>query len=271
MIFGLLRHLPGAILFALRSVFSERWMIIVCSLAFTTMLSIVPFTLIGLGFFPQFAGYHEAMDHLREYIVRLFVPGVGAIIQQYFDTFAVNASSLPAIGILGLFVSSGLLLLEIHATFHKVWDVSNRTPWTRRFLELWGLLTIPPILAVSSDWLLIVVMKQVGDGLGLLAVIAPYVIVYAVFCAIYIVFSPKRNGSLPAVLTGSFLATVLFFVAKTIFVYYISGTTLQNIVYGALAVIPMIQIWLFVFWVIVIFGAIVIERLEARLGVVSED
>jgi len=262
----LLRQIPRSLAYAARRVFSEEWLVSISSLAFATMLSIVPFTLIGLGFFPQFAGYHATMERLRDYVLKAFVPGVGALIEQHFDEFAVNASSLPAIGIVGLFLSSGLLLLDIHSAFHKVWAMHNHTPWGRRLLEIWALLTIPPILAVSSDWLIISILTPIGSDVHWLTGIAPYLLVLAVFFGIYIVFAPKRNISLWVVALGAFLATFIFFIAKMIFIYYISEKTIQNVVYGALAVIPMVQLWVFIFWLIVIFGALFIERLDANLA-----
>jgi membrane protein len=258
----LLRAVPAALVYAARRIFDESYMLISCSLAFTTMLAIVPLTLIGLGILPTFAGYHQTMEQLKTYVLKTFVPGVGNIIEQHLDLFSENASKLPIYGTIALFISAGFLLLEIRSVFHKVWSVPNVAPWKKRILELWAMLTGLPILAAGGEWLATLVVNHIGWSPGALTEITPHLVVWVVFFTMYYIFSPKEKVSMVALAIGSFVGMAVFGVAKLVFVYYITLPTLQNLVYGALAAFPLLQLWLFTFWMIVIFGAIVTERLD---------
>jgi membrane protein len=240
---------------------SETWLVTNSSLAFATMLSIIPLALISLGVISRFSGYYDTVNQLNGYVLKTFVPGVGVEIGKHLADFVINANSLSIFGTAALFVSAGLLLLEIHSAFHKVWDIRNQTPWLNKLLELLAMMIFPPILAISSDWLIDFIFHRLGWEGQWIQDLAPILLVFVVINGLYLIFSPRKNIPFKATVIGSCVATTVFFIAKEIFVLYLSGKTIQNIIYGALSIIPTIQIWLFIFWTIVIYGAMITQEL----------
>ncbi|MBF0612584.1 MAG: YihY family inner membrane protein [Magnetococcales bacterium] len=257
----LLLHLPKIGWRALRMLFSEQWLTSCSSLAFSTMLSIIPCALIGLGLLPASASYQSVANDLRHTLLTLFVPGVGMMVDKHLDTFISNTSSLPAIGIPALFISISFLLMEIHGTFHKVFPNDIIVPLKNRLLEFWALMTGAPILAVSTSWLFLMTLETVGlHEIPLLELFSP-LIIFIVFYSIYYIFTPVSLHIFSLVI-ASLSATGLFIAVKEIFLLYITMPTLQNLIYGALAVIPLLQIWLLIFWMIILFGAFILSDLE---------
>lgn len=248
------RRIPVALWQATRHVFGADCLVIASSLAFTTMLSIVPLAIIGMSIFQGISGFHTTTLQVKTYLFDIFVPGVGSVIESHVDDFLANATSLPVIGIPALFVSAGLLLLEIHSAFSKVWKAKNVTPLKIRLLELNALLTALPVLAVSGGWALAAAVDRFGLNAGLLATLAPHALVFIVFFCLYIIFPPVKVSFLAAFI-GAAAASALFLIGKELFAFYISTHPLQNLIYGALAAVPLLQIWLLVLWSIIIFGA----------------
>ena len=64
---------------------------------------------------------------------------------------------------------------------------------------------------------------------------------------------------------GALLSAVLFEAAKTGFVAYVSNAN-YSVIYGALATVPIFLFWLYIVWMVVLFGA----SLAASLTTFSE-
>jgi membrane protein len=58
-------------------------------------------------------------------------------------------------------------------------------------------------------------------------------------------------------LAAGLVATVLFELARKAFAIYIKKFATYQLIYGALAVIPIFLVWLYISWVIILFGVVV--------------
>jgi len=60
-------------------------------------------------------------------------------------------------------------------------------------------------------------------------------------------------------LIGGFITAVLFEIVKKLFVSYVAHFTNYAAIYGALATIPSFLTWLYISWVIFLYGALCIQ------------
>ena len=87
----------------------------------------------------------------------------------------------------------------------------------------------------------------------------------AVFTLIY-AFVPARSVPLRLALFGGLLAAIAFEVAKHGFRFYITQVPTYQVIYGALATLPLFLIWIYLSWVIVLVGAAITATLAERHG-----
>jgi membrane protein len=126
-----------------------------------------------------------------------------------------------------------------------------------RIVMYWAVLTLGPILIAAA---VAISAQKVLGALGLEEGLSPGVTHLGVFALSWLVFAlffllvPNRRVQIKHALIGAFLSAVLFELAKTGFVAYVSNAN-YKVIYGALAMIPLFLFWLYLVWNVVLFGA----------------
>ncbi len=64
------------------------------SLAYTTLLSIVPLIAVMFSFFGNFPVFKDISETIQEFVFNNFVPGFGQTVRDYLINFSVKASQL---------------------------------------------------------------------------------------------------------------------------------------------------------------------------------
>jgi membrane protein len=231
------------------------------SLTFTSLLALVPaMTVIylGLAFLPAYAALATQSE---DFIFENFIPSSSLLVQEKLTEFAGRAEGLTELGLLGLALTTLMLLLTIERHFNAIWQV-DKPKWTlARVLLLIVLLTIGPALVLTgisvSTYLLSLPLLATVDIIG----IAPLALNHLPTLCLFVVFSclfafvPNAVVGAREALLGGVLTTLAFKMAFALFAWF-SQYFVYNVIYGALAVLPVFLLWLFLVWVIVLLGAI---------------
>ena len=242
------------------------------SLSYTTLLSLVPFVAlcaVVLSVVPQF-------QDLRDDIERLFTGNLlpeasNAAIAQ-FRRFVQKAGRLTGFGVVGLALSAALLLAAIDMAFDTIWRVHRRRSILVRLLAYGAILALGPILiggSLSLQGFFLATGKQLAGVAFIkgLRVAAPVLLLIAEAVALMLLyrFVPTRRVFWRDAVVGSLVGAVLLEGMKRGFAFYLQQFSTFQLIYGALAVIPVFLIWLYLCWVAVLFGAeIVAARAEWR-------
>lgn len=159
-------------------------------------------------------------------------------------------------------VTALLLIAQIERVFNRIWRV--RTPRTAaaKLLAYWAMLTAgPPLigasLAVSSYLISLPFVEGAAESLGagrLMLAFVPFAMAAVAFTLAYIVLPNRRVPWRPA-LAGGLLAAVLFEIAKKGFAYFVTRFPTYELLYGALAAIPIFLAWIYLSWLVVLIGA----------------
>ncbi len=230
------------------------------------MLSLIPIATISFSIFSNFASFHAQVSDVKRLIIKTFLPGIGTALGGYIDEFISNADSLSVIGIGALIFSCALLMYEIHSTFNKVFGSIGQTSFREKFFELWALITGLPFIVVGIAWTFSMLLEKYGlDMGGILGMWQPRVCSWIAFLIVLSVFSPKGTRYV-AITIAATVGSILYAAAQFIFIEYISLPIIPNILYGALAIIPLLQMWLLILWSIVIFSATVAAELNMVLN-----
>ncbi|WP_333681924.1 YihY family inner membrane protein [Dyella sp.] len=240
------------------------------ALSYTTLVSLVPLTVAVLAMFAAFPMFEEARDTLINFVFSNFVPAAGETVQKALLDFASNASQLTGISILVMLFSAVSMMISIEDRLNRIWKVRQHRPWGPRLLLYWAALTLGPILvvggiAVSSYVAAVPMLRSAGEQLGIgqeLLKALPFVVTFLTLWLLYTTV-PNRRVNKKHTAIGAMLGAVLFEVARWFFTHYVRSAHNYQQIYGALAIIPLLLLWIYLSWVIVILCASVTAAISA--------
>ncbi len=248
--------------FFLRHYFMLRGMQTASSLAYTTLLSIVPLVAVMFGLFGSISVLQDFSESIQDFIFSSFVPEFGWTLQGYIAGFSDKASQLTISGSAVLVLIAIMLMATIDNAFNRIWLVKNKRNPIARLLVYWGVLTMGPLLigiglATTSYFLSLPVVADVDTTFNLKARLLswlPFLTTSIAFTLLYILI-PNCSVSKKHAMAGGFICAVLFELAKYGFGIYVKEMPSYENIYGAIAIIPLFLIWIYVSWMIVLFGA----------------
>jgi membrane protein len=234
------------------------------SLAYTTLLSLVPLLTVSFSFLTSFSGFKDLSREIQNFIFDNFITASAQTIHQHFQTFIAQTAHLSVWGLIFLLITAVLLIFSIEQAFNSVWHIKRRRNDISSFLIYWGVITFVPVLigialTVSSYLLTLPFILNTPVLIGIkksVLLLIPYLLIYFSFTILYVVL-PKRKVPFKNALIAAFFATILFEIAKQGFTFYISGFASYELIYGALAMVPISLIWLYIVWLIILFGAVI--------------
>ncbi|KRG67365.1 YihY family inner membrane protein [Pseudoxanthomonas dokdonensis] len=239
------------------------------ALAYTTLFSLVPLAMVVFGVLSAFPAFEEWKGQLTGYIFSNFVPSAASKVQDYIIEQSGAIGSLTAVGLVVLVFSLLVTLNSIEATFNRIWRVPFHRPKFSRFLVYWTVLTLGALVAAASLsvssrlFALPLFATTEGQLLQMLAFrLTPVLIEFAAIALIYRVV-PHRPIQLRYALAGALLATLLLELVKWSFGLYLGSFNTYQKIYGAIALIPILQVWIYLCWVAILLGASLASSMAA--------
>lgn len=231
------------------------------ALSYTTVLAVVPFTTVAFAILSVFPVFEEWMATIQTFIYKHFVPTSGDTVQYYLQQFSQKSAQLTAIGLLFLIVTALMLMETIEYTFNEIWRVQQKRKALHRFLTYWAILTLGPILLVVSLSLTSYVVslplfeKTMGGSVrGFFLNSLPFLFEVLAFSLLYLAV-PNTRVRWRHALAGSVFSAILFELAKWGFAYFVVHFSSYQLVYGAIATLPVFLIWIYLSWIIILLGA----------------
>lgn len=236
-------------------------------LAYVTLLSLVPFIAVMFAMLSAFPVFRQLKSSLEDFIFSHFVPAAGEVVKSHVLEFVSNVNQMTAVGIMALVVVALLLISSVDKTLNYIWRARVSRRWTVSFSVYWMILTLGPILvgaslALSSYLLSLQFFSDPQSSqffTGLLKLL-PFVLLVLAFLMLYMIV-PNARVRFKHAFVGAVVAALLFELSKKGFVLYISGFQSYQAIYGALAAIPILFLWVYLCWLVVLFGAELIAAL----------
>lgn len=189
------------------------------------------------------------------------MPAAGNVIQRYLEQFVANSNKMTAVGTCGLIVTALLLISSVDSVLNTIWRSKNKRPIVYSFAVYWMVLTLGPLLvgasmAISSYLLSLNWLAQTGVNslVDQLLRIFPLLLSWVSFWLLYSVVPTVRVPPKDA-LVGALVAGLLFELGKKGFALYVTMFPSYQLIYGVLAVIPILFLWVYWSWCIVLLGA----------------
>ncbi|MGK9230583.1 YihY family inner membrane protein [Inquilinus limosus] len=234
------------------------------ALTYSSLLALVPMATIAFSILSAFPAFGVIRVAAQNWLVEMLVPEVGHTVLNYLEGFSQNTGRLTAISIVGLVVSSVLLLATIEDAFNGIWRVKEQRAWVVRIVTFWAILTLTPILVVASFSFTI---NFIGGRGGFVQQLwapfigfVPLVLQFIGFTLLYQLI-PNRSVRWTDAVIGGLIAAVAFDISKRLFAWYLREFPAYETIYGALATIPIFLLWLYLAWSIVLIGAVIAAAL----------
>lgn len=238
------------------------------NLAFVSLLALVPLVAVVFSLFAAFPVFSDISVQLKHFIFNNFVPAAGNVVQDYLDRFVANVNKMTVVGAVGLIVTALLLMHSIDSALNAIWRSQKKRPLVYSFAVYWMILTLGPLLAGASlaisTWLLSLKWVAVSGVTGLIDQalrLFPLLLSWLAFWLLYSLVPTTRVPQRDA-LIGALVAGLLFELGKKAFALYITMFPSYQLIYGVLAVVPILFLWVYWTWCIVLLGAEITVTLD---------
>lgn len=235
------------------------------SLVYTTLLSIVPLLALSFSVLKAMGAHNEIEPFLFQFLAPLGEQGIGIgeNIIGFIDNIKVGV--LGSVG-LGLLIYTVLSLVQkIENAFNMIWLVETTRSIGERFSSYLSVILIGPVMMVSALGMTATVLNSsfvsyfmAIEPFGSLIVMAtkllPYLMVIGVFAFIYMFVPNTRVRFLPAIV-GAIIAGFLWQTSGVLFATFVVNSTKYTAIYSSFAVVIMLLIWLYISWLILLFGS----------------
>ena len=234
------------------------------SLTFTTVIALVPLMTVMLALFTAFPMFSQFQAALQQYLLQSLVPdNIARTVLQALTQFAGKASRLGSVGLIFLGVTALALVFTIDRTLNAIWRVPRPRPLAQRVLVYWAALTLGPLVLGAS---LTLTSYAISVSRGLVNAMPGGVshvlwllqtVVMAGGMAALFRYVPNTTVRWGHAWAGALFVALAFDAAKRGLVWYVSSMSTYSSIYGAFATLPILLLWIYLGWVIVLLGAII--------------
>jgi membrane protein len=234
------------------------------SLTFTTLIALVPLLTVMLAIFsafPMFSSFRSALEHF--FLQNLVPDTIAQPVLKWLTQFAGKANQLGTVGLLLLVGTALALMLTIDRTLNGIWRVRRRRPFAKRLLVYWGALTLGPLALGASLTLTSYALSAsrglataMPGGVSVLADVMQFMLLAAAATALFL-YVPNVHVRLVHALSGGLFVAIVFELAKQLLGWWIAAVPTYGAVYGTFATVPILLLWIYLVWVIVLLGAVI--------------
>lgn len=242
------------------------------SLTYITLLGFVPFVTFLVLIAPDLP-FLNLGEKFREIVAHNFIPGSANAILNFMDELFMRRVGFNIFNFIILIVTSYSLFTVIRDTFDRIlsMQLKSRQDILTQFVKFFGTIVFGLMIIVllfSSSSLPLISSLLKYPILQWLMVVVPFILQFLAMMFLYMLL-PSVRIRRSSLIRGAFWTTVCWVLAKSIFDFYIYNLTNVQAVYGVLAALPIFLMWIYLNWVIILGGIVLVSVIENGIG--SQD
>jgi membrane protein len=228
------------------------------ALTYISMFSLVPLLTVALALLGQM--HQDGLEERLLFAVgQVLDPGVAEKTSVFLNRFLRPTSSIAigSVGFLALMLSAGSLLRQLDGAVNELWGIRRQRPWGVRLLIYTGLLLLGPFfLAVSFSGTGAVRKFLLGHVPHAYAFIFLGTAFIAVASLTLLYFwTPYSHVRVRSALAGGLVAGIGWMIAKQLYAEFAVRSFRHNPLYASLGALPLFLAWVYVSWLLLLFGA----------------
>jgi membrane protein len=265
-----LRRLLSLLTYTARQFKRDQCMVSAGMLTYATLLSLVPFMIVVLSAFSSLPGIEGWNTQVQAFLLDNFLPDAKQAIEDTLVGLTSKRAGLTATMGLFLVVTSLILMSNIENALNRIWGVKTGRSVVSQFAVYWLVLTLGPVLlgaslALSSYFFSLEIVAEVQKLSvlrGLMETLTPLFVAAIAFFLLFLIV-PNRQVPVRHAAVGALLTAGMFELAKFGFGFYIRNFDNYNVLYGALASMPIFLIWIYLSWSVILIGASLTAALDS--------
>ena len=240
--------------------------LVASSLAYITILSIIPLLAVSFSIFQAFGGLEKLYETIEPLVIQNLAQNSSEEAMAAIRRFITNAhaAAIGTTGLVALIITSMSMLSSIENSINRVWKTPNSRTIFQRIAAYWLIVTMGPLalaivfgFATSSDF---PVSKLVPSGTGsFLIAVSLLFIVYK--------YVPNRHVNFWPALISATCTAFLWNLARFGYAIYTQKVVSYSKIYGSLGAIPILLLWIYIIWLIILSGVALSAALQKRTEV----
>jgi membrane protein len=247
----------------------DNCMLRASALTYATLLAIVPLLAFAFAILKGLG----VQNQLQPLIIENLAVGSEAVVARIIEYINnTNVGRLGSVGLGMLLLTVLALLSNVEKSFNSIWGVGETRSLIRRFADYFSVLAFGPLLLVVAmsmtatiqNYDIVQALKAneyFGDLVRFAFKATPYVAMWIAFTFLYI-FMPNIRVRLPAAIIGGVIGGTLWQLVQVSYVLFQVGVSRYNAIYGTLAALPIIMVWIYLSWMIVLFGVEITSTIQ---------
>ena len=251
------------VMLAVKFFTTKRVMNDASALTYSTLLAIVPILAVVFAVARGF-GYNKYIEIWFRDAFRS-QPQAADVIVGFVNSYLIHTKSgvFLGFGLVFMLYTVIMLITNIEKTFNDIWQVKKKRSIFRTFTDYFALMFMIPIVIVVTSGISIFFATLTGSlpdlflitpTLGFLLDLSPYVLMSALFIALY-VFMPNTHVKVRSCIVPGILAGVAMQWLQLVYIHSQIWVSSYNAIYGSFAALPLFMLWVQISWTICLFGA----------------
>ncbi len=240
----------------------NRCLLQASALTYTTLLSLVPLLALMFSILKGLGVQNQLESVLLEKLSAGSEEMVSQII-RYIDR--TNVKTLGVLGLIGLVIMAISVIGNVEIAMNNIWGVQKARSLGRKLSDYLTVLLIVPVLSVAAMGLTSFIhsitllrgalrFPGVSEVVILLAMVFPYLLIWIALTFLY-AYLPNTIVAPRSALFGAVTAGTLWQLTQWAYIHFQIGVAKYNAIYGAFAEVPILLVWLYAGWAIILFGA----------------
>lgn len=223
------------------------------ALSFYTVLSLIPLLFVGFSIFTQIPSFKIYYEKMKQLIFNFLIPTQQEMIASHLDTFLKNSVNLGIVGLVAMVFTSLMFFSSYDFIVNRISKNPPKSLW-QSISSYWTLVTLTPLGLGLSFYISGYIQKVLDDWqvkFNILEIL-PFIIIWGLF---FVSFSSSfTKGTLKMLALTSFVSSAIWYMGKSVFVYYVVYNTTYTNIYGSFSTLLFFFVWLYISWVIYLFG-----------------
>lgn len=226
------------------------------SMSWATLFFIIPLLVITLSVIIYTPLFSQFYAKIHEYIANSLVPTSSQSIMHTLDTFVANSYQMGYIGAAYVIVAAIFFFRDFDYIVNDIFG-SKRRRFSKALLVYGSMLILIPLSTASSIWILTFLDNRFHLG----PIVLQFIITWLTIFVIYKI-APKEHIPFNIAAMSSFIATLVWHIAKSIFLFYILYNKTYTTIYGTVSVILFTFLWIYISWTIFLHGLQLCKMLQ---------